>query len=266
MTKKPFAFQTWLDHHRALHIVHFFIRVEDTPELVPILQSDDITFELTSGQQSYLSQMDRQNEHVKSSILKAREMGCTHILHIDDDELLHCPNGLKRFHAHISQLSASYFLIQNMEALYDQSNCENPFKSTRYFRTRPWEFSAYANGKSIGNLSDPLLSVEGPHTFTGDGQDLATHVAVILHYESACIEKWRTKFLAYANDRPEACSNDEIPFPFFCESITSVQRGSDETWTDWKIVQKNQEGVLRIDDAVLRPKKGRMTLRRAITY
>ena len=41
MTRKPHKFDWWLRYHRSLGISHVFVHVEDTPELVPMLASDE---------------------------------------------------------------------------------------------------------------------------------------------------------------------------------------------------------------------------------
>jgi hypothetical protein len=246
MTKKPLGFQTWLAHHRKNGVEHFFVRVENTPELCAALKdAPDVTFEESVGRQSYGSQMERQTRHVIESIRASRTRGLTHLLHIDDDELLFCPNGMDWFYSHLCATRASCLRLNNMEAVYDSSNCVDPFRTTTRFRKRPWEFGAYTNGKSIGNLADPELSTEGPHTFTGSTTDLDSHVAVVLHYESACIERWRSKFEAYARDGGvEACQEQAIPFAFFCASIDALQQHHPENatnvWCRWKLTENAQ--------------------------
>lgn len=245
MTKTPLGFHTWLAHHRRTGVEHFFVRVENTPELCAALRyAPDVTLQDSVGVQSYSSQMERQTRHVIDSIPTSRKMGLTHLLHIDDDELLFCPNGTDWFYSHLCASNASCLRLNNMEAVYESSTCVDPFQTTTRFRKRPWEFGAYANGKSIGNLSDPELSTEGPHTFTGSIKDLDSHVAVVLHYESACFERWKSKFEAYARDGGlDACQRQAIPFPFFCESLDALQHHPETAttvWSRWKRTENAQ--------------------------
>lgn len=238
MTKNPIAFETWLAHHRSLNVQHFFIRIEDTPDLHAALQSHaDLTLVASSGTQSYFAQITRQNDHVNRSIVLARKMGLTHLLHIDDDELLFCPHGKDIFRSALSKSTASNLRLSNMEAVYDFSDCTNPFLTTRQFRKRPWEFGAYTNGKSIGRLDDWHLAAKGPHVFTGLSEDLDAYLAVILHYESACLHRWKTKFRAYMRDSPSTKAG--IPFAYFKESLEAIEQAeeheTDAIWRKWKL-------------------------------
>lgn len=42
MTRKPHRFDYWLRYHRSLGIAHVFVHVEDTPELVAMLQTSEV--------------------------------------------------------------------------------------------------------------------------------------------------------------------------------------------------------------------------------
>lgn len=41
MTRQPHRFDWWLRYHRSLGVHHVFVHVEDSPELLPLLQSDE---------------------------------------------------------------------------------------------------------------------------------------------------------------------------------------------------------------------------------
>ena len=43
MTRKPHRFDYWLRYHRSLGIAHVYVHVEDTPELVALLQTSEVT-------------------------------------------------------------------------------------------------------------------------------------------------------------------------------------------------------------------------------
>jgi|EP00966_Prymnesium_polylepis_P013082 hypothetical protein len=126
MTKRPMSLGTWLAYHREkLGVKRFYIRVEDTPELEALFRTPPwdtlvvATF-ATGGVRDYFEQTNRQDAHVTSSIPLARAAGCTHILHIDDDELCYLPSGLRALHvalsnvrprireAHVSRLDVSH--------------------------------------------------------------------------------------------------------------------------------------------------------------
>lgn len=233
MTKHPVAFDTWLRHHREhLGAVKFFVCVDDTPHLANRLEHEtDCVVTRSSGDQAYFKQMDRQGVHVNNSIVRAVEMDVTHLLHIDDDELLYCPYGVEQLKAFVATAKGQWLQLRNIEAVYTRSECDDPFVSTRLFCVRPSMFTAYANGKGMAVLAHRPLS-HGPHAFQGESTAVPSHLAVVLHYESACVERWRQKYANYAKDTPDACRRGDIPFKFYCDSIEAA--GNDEVWHRYK--------------------------------
>ena len=250
MTKNPLAFRTWLLHHREIGVEHFFLRVEDTPKLKTMLTkkpwSQCTTVTYAQGEQSYFTQMDRQDKHVNLSTKHAREMGYTHLMHIDDDELIYCAAGPDAFRQYLGSTKADCIKMKNIEAVYDRSECDNPFKTT-LFCTRPSMYTAYVNGKSIGALRCPTLKMNGPHDFTGNVDHIPSFVAVVAHYESSCIERWRKKFLAYATGSPRACKMGKIPFSFYCESMRSASGEiSNQIWEKWKTAARHKGNLVSL--------------------
>ena len=82
-------------------------QVEDTPELEtffaesPWASRVDATF--TSGtHRDYFAQMDRQSAHMLATVPKARAEGLTHLLHVDDDELVYCSAGVHVLRAELA--------------------------------------------------------------------------------------------------------------------------------------------------------------------
>lgn len=256
MTKAPLAFGTWLSYYRErLGVEHFFVRAEDSPEVgraVSRLAWTDarVTLSDSTGSPAYFSQMERQAAHVDGSMAAARALGMTHLLHVDDDELLYCPAGLEAFHDALRQ-GRTNIRVQNIEAVYKKSECGDPFRSVRTFCTRPASFTAYANGKAIAALSDPDVVSQGPHSFSGPSSNMPPYAAVVLHYESSCVRRWRAKFRAYASDTPDACREGRIPFPFYCESIAAQRAAGgddDAPWYKWKTPRRHRgHGLVRID-------------------
>lgn len=184
--------------------------MEDTPELATLFSTPpwDVlvvpTFD-DGTQRDYFKQMDRQSTHVARSIPAARAAGITHLLHVDDDELLYCPHGAARLHAEIAAAAPDRpdLHLCNVEALLPSSSCRSPFLEATVFRHLPTRYVSYTNGKSIGRLDAPSLRAHGPHHFRTDlaagGKDsVVTHmisppVGVVLHYESATYAKWQVR-------------------------------------------------------------------------
>jgi len=224
-----------------------------------------------SGQTSYFSLMQRQAAHVNESVHAAASDGVTHLLHIDDDELLWCPNGTGALESHLQSCLSDgggdvCFHLQNIEASYEASSCDNPFTAATHFVLTPSDFTSYTNGKSIGAVSGSLRA-HGPHFFTGRVVHVPAYVGVVVHYESACFEKWREKFAGYVASgelmacKPPAAAGDApspssgaterapppsrtrtIPFRFYCDSMRSVARDatSRTTWEAWKRHRKGR--------------------------
>ena len=81
--------------------------MEDTPELEALLAEPpwctfvEATF--TSGtHRDYFAQMDRQSAHMVATVPRAREAGLTHLLHVDDDELVYCSAGVHVLRAELA--------------------------------------------------------------------------------------------------------------------------------------------------------------------
>lgn len=258
LTKHPVDIRGWLEHHRRIGVQRVYVRVEESPDLVHMLQrpeyADLVHVESSVGDTDYFDLMARQCRWVDEAILRARADDVTHLLHIDDDELLYCPLGRATLDAELSQIEQSSIHMDNLEAVYDESNCSSPFATTRHFCVDQTQFTAYANGKSFGNLDDASLKSYGPHRFSGDEHRLPPHVAVVLHYEGACLARWAEKFAGYARSTPDACDGGEIPFPYYCESLRAfVRHDTDEqdrsrVWERWKLLRnRQQDGVIIID-------------------
>lgn len=100
-TKQPHNLVTWLRYHREqVGIKRVFLRVEDTPELESLLSNapwDEFVEPVFASQThaDYILQVDRQVQQVNEAIARARAQGFTHLLHIDDDELLFCGCGAR---------------------------------------------------------------------------------------------------------------------------------------------------------------------------
>jgi hypothetical protein len=219
MIRKPLAFKTWLDYHISLGIKHFFLRIEDTPELSELLNqySGIVTCEYDNQVNkidNYWTQMDRQKMFVDKSIISCNKLGIKWLAHIDSDELI-CSNNLN-FLDHISD-DYQCVVISNYEAVYPNDSIQDPFLGTDKFLYE--NRLAYCNGKSIGRVSKDLVLV-GPHRF--NGKEIEINEALILHYESPNFEKWYDKFTAEKNDTQDV-KLDTIPFKFYKESIQIIK-------------------------------------------
>ena len=199
MTKRPVNIVSWLRHHRdRCGVSFFFLRVEETPELKDVLEQPEwkhtVRASFADGwtaRDCGSGQCERQDAHVNWAIEGARQLGCTHLMHCDDDELFHCPAGAAAFHAALVRPPEPEGMrdppssgsgggaavggvvelhVRVMEAYFPEFENSDPFASAVAFRHRPAECARYgwqrgSTGKSIGVLSVPGLVPAGPHHF-----------------------------------------------------------------------------------------------------
>ena len=260
MTKRPSNFITWLTYHReVIGAMHFFIRIEDTPALAEYLSTPPWNSLCTvtaaeSCVRDWKEQSQRQFNHTAASITAAKGLGVTHVLHIDDDELLYLPSGIQPLRAAISHASSTNGCVElhalNLEALAPMIQCTNPFAECCAFRHMPDDFDSYGraelcHGKSIGIVNGPVpLHPYSPHHFKGPGPVperlaapdailprslmLPPPTAVILHYESCSYRRWRDKFSDYAwrfrHHGRRAIALAASFSPFYRQSIAACAR------------------------------------------
>ena len=275
-TRRPIAIHDWLRHHQRLGVERVYMRIEDTPGLAADLRQSEFAHLVNvseapppkpnEGKYKNLIQgtnNNEQNAHADLAIAEAKREGLTHLAHIDDDELLYFPSGKEAFYAELSQYDEnsgiSNLRMANLEAVYDYSNCISPFNTTTHFRFALCDFTAYHWGKSIGNLGDPFLEQNGVHKFKGESVDLKNHTAVVLHYEGACVQRWKLKF----NQGPEKskesirkCNEDwQGGFVYYCESMEAFvlhpESDNAEVWRKYKLRENNRPEALVVID----PKK-----------
>jgi hypothetical protein len=239
MTKRPLALRSWLTYfHAVLGVERFYLRVEHTPDLAPLLAEPPwaslvvATFDDGAGlvRDNGAQQTARQDAHVREAIAAAAAAGLTHLLHCDDDELLYAPAGVPALRRALGALPRGVVSAHALalEATYPRTAADDdavdPFRETRAFRHAPAAYSSYggaagSTGKALGVLGAPGLQPDGPHHFRAAGGGSAAvgdlgatavlppRLAVLLHYESASVGRWRSKFAdaaAVTRQRDEA--------------------------------------------------------------
>jgi hypothetical protein len=235
MTKQPSDLATWLSYHHHIGVARFYLRVENTPELAGLLSQEpwshvvEATFSQQPTQRHYIHQTSRQCEHLKWAIARARRQGLTHILHIDDDELLYCPGGLERLLVELQAAppNACDLHMRNLEALASSDESDDPFREVVAFRHDTRFFGAYLNGKAFGRLADRSLRSSGPHGFYLDGAEerhsIHPWTAVVLHYESVTWSSWKRKFLDLALTHSRDGDIGDKPL-YYRESIEACRK------------------------------------------
>ena len=231
-TKQPVCLEQWLAHHaNRCGVIRFYILVESTPELSELLERKpwstmvEVTW-TTQTQASWEAMQVRQTHHVQHAIAQALADGLTHLVHLDDDELLFAPSGWASLHEHLGAMSDAQCEAHalTLEALAPHHECEEPFREVRCFRHDRRRYTGYgahvgSAGKSIGKLIGGMTPLEpcGPHHFRRSGPTVSGEppvaadkgdfqhtlllpptIGVVLHFDSVLYERWRRKFCAFA--------------------------------------------------------------------
>lgn len=267
MTKKPMEFEQWLAYHyRIVGVRKFYVQCEDTPELANLLcyppwnECVDATF-VGGTRRDYFVQMDRQATHVASAVPRARADGVDWLLHIDDDELLYCPQGPEVMWSALSSAPETVcdVHLHNIEALAPDASCSSPFASCTTFVVATSRFTSYTNGKSFGKVSKPGIRAHGPHHFRSDADhnkgslDLPPPYAVVLHYESCTFERWSRKFNELADRHgDERDIVAKLPFPFYRESLVAMHKLAKAARKSHPSPATAQQRVGRSDDQLAR--------------
>ena len=211
--KNPKNIETWLKLHRDMGISRFYIRLEDTPELVDYLRSQSdvrLTVGDSNSVDEYSDLMSRQSEMVDTSIGLCKKDGIDWLIHIDCDEVLNGNLG------EIKNLSSDVgtFWMQNYEAKYNKipSESDNCFKSSKFINCHSGLCASYANGKGGGRVD--VSESNGPHRFKSNLKEVKLKSLIVRHYESCDFNQYIAKYKRLANSDVSS-----IPFPYYKESI-----------------------------------------------
>jgi len=209
---KPKNITTWLDLHRQFGINHFYIRLEDTPELIDFLRSQpDVTLMVGSSEKDsnqYSSLQTRQIDTVNKVLKICKE---NFLIHIDCDEVLS---------GDISEIKnlpedVTTFWMQNFEAVYNgiPSSSDNCFTAKTLRDCSKTGCASYINGKG-GARVKPDVYLHGPHRFASNGKEVKINVRVN-HYESCDFDQYLKKYKRLSKE----VNMETIPFIYYRESI-----------------------------------------------
>mmetsp|Transcript_3559 Transcript_3559/g.10221 ORF Transcript_3559/g.10221 Transcript_3559/m.10221 type:complete len:442 (+) Transcript_3559:140-1465(+) len=230
LTRKPLYFDWWLDYHITLGISHFFIHVEDTPELLTFLDSEPYKSLVTVTRKgegeghfrdNYWTLQDRQRAHVNASLARCREMGIDWLFHVDDDEVIWLEKPFREIVAQAPKATTN-ITFTNLEAIPTTTDPVNYFEHIRTFTKK--RMLAYVNGKPAGRAVAGT-KLDGPHRFSGPSYAVPMTDAVVLHYESCDFNQWCGKFRNQVDCTPERKAS--IPFPYYRDSISLFQEFGD---------------------------------------
>ena len=232
MMKKPKNLETWLNKHRELGIHHFYIRIEDTPELLNYLQvQDDVTFMDGKGNEynSYNVQQKRQDNMVDHYLKIAQNDGnnIQWLVHIDCDEILE--GDLEEIKNLPDDVHTFWF--ENKEAKFSKvpEQKDNCFNASKFYKCseHPDKCVSYGNGKSGAKVCKQTRG-NGPHrckSIDPKGKEIKLENIYVKHYESCDLETYKRKFKRMAN-QDNNTSND-IPFSYYKDSIDAINQKDD---------------------------------------
>jgi hypothetical protein len=227
MMKDPKDVETWLHKNRETGIAHFYIRLEDSPNVLPFLQKqDDVTvFEgESSGVNEYKDIQTRQVKMVDDCLEKAQTDGnqIKWLIHMDSDELI--DGDLDEIRRQPENVHT--FWMQNEEAKFDkiprkQDNC---FVASKFYdcAKRPDKCVSYGNGKGGARVC-PDTSSNGPHrckSKKSGAKEVKLETVKIKHFESCDFDSYKKKFTHLS--KQDQTTNDSIPFAYYKESITAA--------------------------------------------
>ena len=203
----------WLRHHReVVGVVAFHLRIEGGPstaalpspwnECIHMYEAETESSHATDGVAAC-----RLAHVLHASTICRRDGSLTHLLDLDEDELLYLPNGVHEFLAALqSSPRRCAYQLRSFEALSPSPYCANPFSAATTFQCQPSLFCAYRHGRCDGVLGERTLHSIGSRAEPSDTADaepsqlpplqLPQHAAVVLSYEDATFDGWLHNWLA----------------------------------------------------------------------
>lgn len=256
----------WMRFHVDVGIDAFYLTIEDTPALGPMMTRMAVDLSKQTGrpitvyyendnaidrskEDNYTDLQTRQRIRVDKMLQKAHKDGVEWVFHIDDDELLYpgSKDAISTWPQVLSDVAPSCASVhlQNWEGF----SPEQPKSSwvtdpgVRYLpQSCAHHFAAYANGKSASRTT-PGQSSHGPHHFKGGKEcELPESSGVVLHHEALSMgagdvppERWIQKNELRLND-----DMSKIPFVATHDAVKAVRSGNraemEEVWKKYRSV------------------------------
>lgn len=242
MMRNPQELHMWLEYHKSMGVVGFYVRIEDSPNWVPYLRGREDVWLLDVGESdphgnNYVTQMDRQGGLVNRAIrLASADPRVQFLFHIDQDELLtgsfdfldSLPGATKVLH------------LQNAEARYD---VDDPRKNSVCFDAvrfvNCWEpgsgCRSYVNGKAGCRTDGSGVVYNGPHAMRLDSPpspnaylEVPPADLHVRHYDSCTLGVYATKFSHMARN----ADRSKIVFPGYQKAMDVVKVLRD-SYRDW---------------------------------
>lgn len=240
MIKSPKNIDIWLKKHRDLGIRHFYIRLEETPNLEAYLEEQpDVTLQIgkSTGMNEYEEKQVRQNSWVEESLRQAEQdgKGVAWLIQIDGDELLE--GDLSEVQELPEEVRT--FWMQNEEAKFSkvpkkEDSCFNASKMINCAK-EPKKCVSYGNGKGGGRVAKDVsanFSHRMKSSLEKGGTTMKLTKVLVQHYESCDFDIYKEKFRQLAvQDKPM-----KIPFSYYNDSIDAAKKSGDQEL--YKIYEK----------------------------
>ena len=226
LTQGGRSLSTWLrHHHRHCGIRRFYLQLEPPADPSVLQQAPwpELVQVVPIGQRSrlvvrdYEQQMHRQESLIAEAMVRGVKDGLSHLLAIDDDELLFCPAGCAALHAALAEAPEPSLVLDNLEALAPAADTpvagtggrRSFFGRSVVFRHNTSLYVGYRHGKAVGALRRNLRPAGCCRFAFRHALDaladvrLPSCVAVLLHFESPSFASWRAKFVPMAVAHPQ---------------------------------------------------------------
>ena len=249
--RNPPDARNWMRFHVDVGIDSFYITIEDTPALGPMMQQIARELSQSSGRRitvhyenaepidrsredNYSDLITRQRDRVDRMLARARADGVEWVFHIDDDELLYpgSKQAISTWPKVLEQVPSSCASVhlKNWEGFspVKPSGSWITDVGVRYLPQQCGQyFAAYANGKSASRTT-PGQSSHGPHHFKGGKEcELPENKGVVLHHEALAMgpqdippERWVQKNQLRLKD-----DMSKIPFVATHDAVKAVRSG-----------------------------------------
>jgi hypothetical protein len=211
--KDPKNIETWFKLHRDLGISRFYVRLEETPDLVEYFQAQpDVYLQMgdSAGPNPYTDLMTRQAAMIDLALELAKKDGIDWLIHIDCDEVLE--GNLDEVRS--LPRTVGTFWMQNHEAVYNNipTSKDNCFKAAKFKDCSTDGCASYANGKGGGRVG--VAQSNGPHRFKSDRKEVKLRSLIVKHFESCDFDQYIAKYKRLANS-----DTSTIPFDYYKDSI-----------------------------------------------
>ena len=252
LTQGTRSLDEWLRHHyRHCGVNRIYLQIESSAELSILRRTPwkELVLVLPAGrkpavERQYRQQLDRQAALMAQAIRRAHVDRISHLITIDDDELLFCPAGCAALHAALAAAPEPALVVDNLEALAPAADSTavgaqgahggeprghtSFFGQSEVFRHNSSSYAGYRHGKAVGALERRLVP-NGCCRFKQGSQPvpdvrLASYVAVLLHFESPTFGWWRAKFLPMAVAHPQSDPPGIAPLsPYYTSSLHAAR-------------------------------------------